>query len=250
MARPRLDATPPGAPHLDDAFWIRVCGESNPSTRDRFLYLTIEEFGRLGPGQFSHVKVARQLGYTMAMINHYFGSRAGLISEAAATVYDAYVVAMQLGVREANPTPDSRLAAWMRTQVEFALARPGWAVVHNYPDLALENPVEFEERFRSRMTQGFELNLGLLARLILDVKRGVITEGELTAETFDREGYLSNQKLVELVASIAMSTLGAAVWSAGAHAPSRATQEALDLRDHVVAQHIAGIVARVHAIDL
>ena len=250
MARPRLDSAPPGQPHLDEAFWLRVCDEPNPSTRERFLYLTIEEFGRLGPGRFSHTAVVGQLGYTMAMINHYFGSRNGLISEAAAVVYDMYVEKMRRGVAEAPRNPLDRLRAWMLTQVQFAFDRPGWAVVHNYPELALENPVEFESEYRARMTQGFEVNLGRLALLILDVKSGQVTQPEMTPENFDRASYMANSKLVELTASVAMSTLGAGVWGAGSHAPSRATAEAVALRDHVIAAHIETVIRSVQASDV
>ena len=250
MARPRLDSPPPGSSHLDDEFWIRLCGTANPSTRDRFLYLTIEEFGKLGPGRFSHVHVVQELGYTMAMINHYFGSRSGLISEAAAVVYDMYVESVRRGVMEAQRNPADRLRAWLRAQIQFAFDRPGWAVVHNYPELALENPVEFESEYRERMTQGFEVNLGRLAQLILDVKAGRVSENEMTPQNFDRAAYMANHKLVELTASIAMSTLGAAVWGAGSHAPSRATKEAVALRDHVIAQHIETVVRTVETAEL
>jgi hypothetical protein len=110
-------------------------------------------------------------------------------------------------------------------------------VVLNYPDLALENPVEFNELFRARMTRGFELNLCRLAQLILDVKSGSVWDVELTDDNFDRARYLGNQRLVELTAGVAMSTLGSAVWGTGSHAPSRSTAEAPAMRDHVIATH-------------
>jgi AcrR family transcriptional regulator len=245
MVRPRLDSPPPGSAELNEEFWFRVCGTPNPTTRERFLYLTIEEFGRLGPGRFSHVEVVQKLGYTMAMINHYFGSRGGLISEAAAVVYDTYVEAVRRGIVEANPTPTDRLRGWMNAQIQFAFERPGWAVVHNYPDLVLEDPVEFESEYRARMTQGFEVNLGRLAQLILDIKSGTVTRPEVTPENFDRSGYMANHELVELTASVAMSTLGAGVWGAGSHAPSRATKEAVALRDHVIEKHLETVIRAI-----
>ena len=242
MARPRSGTTPRVAEELDETFWQAICGIAQPSTREKFLYLTIDEFGTLGPGRFRHKDVVARLGYTMAMVNHYFGSRAGLIAEAASMVYDLYVDAMARGVAEAPKDPKERLRAWMATQVHFALERPGWMVVLNYPDLALENPVEFNELFRARMTLGFELNLCRLAQLILDVQAGSVTDVELTEDNFDRARYLGNPRLVELTASVAMSTLGSAVWGAGSHAPSRSTAEALALRDHVIANHHSNII--------
>jgi AcrR family transcriptional regulator len=242
MVRPRTGTSPSVAANLDESFWNTICGISQPSTREKFLYLTIEEFGTLGPGGFRHKEVVERLGYTMAMVNHYFGSRAGLIAEAASTVYDLYVDAMGRAVAEAPRTPRDRLRAWMTTQVHFALERPGWMVVLNYPDLALENPVEFNELFRAQMTRGFELNLCRLAQLILDVKSESVSDVELTEDNFDRAFYLGNARLVELTASVAMSTLGSAVWGAGSHAPSQSTAEALALRDHVIATHHENVI--------
>ncbi len=242
MARPRSGTSPRVAEDLDASFWRSICGIASPTTREKFLYLTIEEFGTLGPGRFKHKDVVTRLGYTMAMVNHYFGSRGGLIAEAASTVYDLYVDAMARGVAEAPNDPKERLRAWMTTQVQFALERPGWMVVLNYPELALENPVEFNELFRARMTLGFELNLCRLAQLILDVKTDSVTDVELTEDNFDRARYLGDPRLVELTASVAMSTLGSAVWGAGSHAPSRSTAEALALRDHVMATHLSNVI--------
>ena len=250
MARPQAGTSPRVAESLDETFWRAISGIAQPSTREKFLYLTIEEFGTLGPGGFRHKEVVDKLGYTMAMINHYFGSRGGLIAEAASTVYDLYVDAMARGVAEAPHDPQERLRAWMTTQVQFALERPGWMVVLNYPDLTLENPVEFNELFRARMTLGFELNLSRLAQLILDVKTGSVTEIELTEDNFDRARYLGDPRLVELTASVAMSTLGSAVWGAGSHAPSRSTAEALALRDHVMATHHSNVIRFIEGEEL
>jgi len=243
MARPRLDESPVQAAFLTPEFWKSLCGQERPSARDQFLYLTIHEFGRLGPGSFSPVAITRDLGYTTAMINHYFGSRRGLVSEAAFRVYEQYLASMRDAVASAERTPIARIRAWMSAQVAFAFALPGWAVVHNYPNLSLEDPVEFDEEFREEMTQGFELNMGRLAQLILDVESGNVSAEEVTAENFDRAGYLANQRLVELTASVAMSTLGAAVWGAGSHAPSRDTEEAQRLRGYVINQHIEHVIA-------
>lgn len=245
MARPLAGSVAPAAPYLTPAFWRDISGHDKPSPRDRFLFLTIHEFGQKGPGSFSHIKVAKDLGYTSAMINHYFGSRNGLIAEAASTVYAQYVEAMRQGVADAPANPDDRFRAWLKTQIEFANDRPGWALVHNYPNLALENPLDFETKFRDEMTQGFEINLGRLAQLILDVWSGRVSAVEITRDSFDKTVYLSNRWLTDLTASVAMSTLGAAVWSAGSHAPSSATAEAMALREHVITGHIENVLTFV-----
>jgi hypothetical protein len=92
------------------------------------------------------------------------------------------------------------------------------------------------------MTVKFELNLGRLAQLILDVQSEKVSEIEITEETFDRARYLANSALVDLTASVAMSTLGSAVWFAGKHEPSQATPEAVALSTHVVSNHIENVI--------
>jgi AcrR family transcriptional regulator len=227
---------------LDDAFWLSVCGTPDPSTREKFLRLTIHEFARLGPARFSHARIARRLGVTVAMVNHYFASRAGLIAEATFTVYSDYVAAMGDAVARAERTPEARLRAWIETQIEYAVSVPGWSLVLNYPQVALENAVEFESDFRSRMTAFFNLNISRLAQLILDVQRGEVFAEDLTLENVDVSKYLADRELVALGTSISMATLGAAVWATGSHAPSAESAEAKAMGDFALASHVDRLI--------
>lgn len=223
---------------LDHAFWMSVCGTGEPSTREKFLHLTIHEFARLGPARFSHAHIARRLGVTVAMVNHYFGSRAGLIAEATATVYSDYIAAMGEAVARADRTPEARLRAWIETQIEYAVSVPGWSLVLNYPEVALEMVVEFENDFRAQMTELFTLNVCRLAQLILDVQRNEVFPEELTSENVDVERYVADLSLVALGTSIAMATLGAAVWATGSHASSAESTEVRALGDFALAAHV------------
>ena len=230
---------PAGEPkNLDEAFWLSVCGEAEPSTREKFLHLTIHEFARLGPAQFSHAHIARRLGVTVAMVNHYFGSRAGLIAEAAFTVYEGYIKAMGDAVAHAERTPEARLRAWIETQISHAVTVPAWNLVLNYPEVSLENAVEFETEFREQMTALFTLNVCRLAQLILDVQRNEVFPHEITAENVDLAQYMGDRDLVALGSSISMATLGAAVWAAGSHAPSAESPEAIAVGDFALAAHV------------
>ena len=230
---------PPGEPaKLDDAFWLSVCGTSSPSTREKFLRLTIHEFARLGPARFSHAHIARRLGVTVAMVNHYFGSRAGLITEASFTVYSDYISEMARAVAQAERMPEARLRAWIETQIMFAVSVPGWSLVLNYPEVALESVVEFESDFRSRMSEMFTLNVCRLAQLVLDVQRNEVFAHELTAENVDVARYMSDRELVALGSSISLATLGAAVWATGSHAPSADSMEVKALGDFALEAHV------------
>ena len=230
---------------LGPEFWRDLCGDPSPTSRDKFLFLTIDEFGRVGPGGFSHASIARRLGVTVAMINHYFGSRNGLISEAAYLVYCKYMDAMSLAVEEAPRDPESRLRAWITTQISFAVSVAGWAVVLNYPTLALEDPVEFTVLFRKRITAKFNANMARLSQLISDVQSGTVSPMNIDEDTLDVATFMTDMKLVTLSSTIAMSTLGAAVWAAGSHAPSAESDEAKQLGDMVLAQHANYLVELV-----
>ncbi len=230
---------------LGPEFWRDLCGDPSPTSRDKFLFLTIDEFGRVGPGGFSHASIARRLGVTVAMINHYFGSRNGLISEAAYLVYCKYMDAMSLAVEEAPRDPESRLRAWITTQISFAVSVAGWAVVLNYPTLALEDPVEFTVLFRKRITAKFNANMARLSQLVSDVQSGTVSPMHIDEDNLDVATYMTDMKLVTLSSTIAMSTLGAAVWAAGSHAPSAESDEAKQLGDMVLAQHANYLVELV-----
>ena len=234
---------------LGPEFWRELCGDPSPTSRDKFLLLTIDEFGRVGPGGFSHASIARRLGVTVAMINHYFGSRNGLISEAAYLVYCKYMDAMALAVEEAPRDPESRLGAWITTQISFAVSVAGWAVVLNYPTLALEDPVEFTVLFRKRITAKFNVNMARLSQLISDVQSGTVSPKSIDEDNLDVATYMTDMKLVTLSSTIAMSTLGAAVWAAGSHAPSAESEEAKQLGDMVLAQHANYLVELVKTAD-
>ena len=220
------------------------------SPRQQFLERTIDEFARVGPGRFNPGKIARDLGVTVAMINHYFGSRYGLISEAAYLVYARYIDEMFSAITNAPRNPEDRLRAWIATQIAVARRVGGWGIVLNYPTLALKESLSLDFNFRTLMTTKFEVNLARLAQLILDVKAGSVSPNEITEENGDFTSLLANPALVALGSSIAMSTLGAAVWMAGSHAPSADSEESHKRAEFVVQAHIDHLIEQVNNYDI
>ena len=218
--------------------------------REQFLERTIVEFGQAGPGAFNPGKIARELGVTVAMINHYFGSRYGLIAEAAYVVYARYIDEMFEAITNAPRVPEERLRAWIRTQIAVARRVGAWGMVLNYPTLALKESLAFDPKYRLLMSAKFEVNLGRLAQLILDVKSGSVAPTEITEDSDDFREFLSNPTLVALGSSIAMSTLGAAVWMAGSHAPSADSEDAHQRAEFIVQAHIDHLIQQVKNYDL
>lgn len=217
--------------------------------REQFLERTIVEFGQAGPGAFNPGKIARDLGVTVAMINHYFGSRYGLISEAAYVVYARYIDEMFEAVTKAPRVPEERLRAWIQTQIAVARRVGAWGMVLNYPTLALKESLALDPKYRLLMSKKFEVNLARLAQLILDVKSGSVSPTEISENSDDFREFLSNPTLVALGSSIAMSTLGAAVWMAGSHAPSADSEDAHQRAEFIVQAHIDHLIHQVKNYD-
>ena len=220
------------------------------SIREQFVERTIVEFGQVGPGAFNPGKIARDLGVTVAMINHYFGSRYGLIAEAAYVVYARYIDEMFEAITKAPRVPEERLRAWIQTQIAVARRVGAWGMVLNYPTLALKESLALDPKYRTLMSAKFEVNLGRLAQLILDVQSGSVSPTEMTEDSDDFTEFLSNPTLVALGSSIAMSTLGAAVWMAGSHAPSADSEDAHQRAEFVVQAHIDNLIQQVKNYDL
>jgi 3-deoxy-D-manno-octulosonic-acid transferase len=76
-----------------------------------------------------------------------------------------------------------------------------------------------------------------LARLILDVWAGTVTDFPYDAENFPRNQLLSEPVAVEVAASISWSALGLAVWRSGRHTPSKGIRELMELGPHLIASH-------------
>jgi AcrR family transcriptional regulator len=220
------------------------------SMRDQFLERTIEEFARTGPGKFNPGKIARDLGVSVAMINHYFVSRYGLVSEAAYIVYSRYIDEMFEAFTNAPRIPEERLRAWIRTQIAVSNRVGGWGVVLNYPTFSLKEPLTFDAEYRESKLKKFELNLARLAQLVIDVNNGTVASDEITEENFDPKGFLSNPKLIAIASSIGMSTLGSAVWLSGSHSPSADSEDARKYAEFAIGSHVEFLIQLAKSADL
>jgi AcrR family transcriptional regulator len=220
------------------------------SIRDQFLERTIEEFARTGPGKFNPGKIARDLGVSVAMINHYFASRYGMVSEAAYIVYSRYIDELFEAVTSAPRVPEDRLRAWIRAQIAVSNRVGGWGVVLNYPTFSFKEPLTFDANYRELKLKKFELNLARLAQLIIDVNNGTVAPDEITEENFDPKVFLSNPKLIAIASSIGMSTLGSAVWLSGSHSPSADSEDARTYAEFAIDSHVEFLIQLAKSADL
>ena len=113
MGRPPKGTRPVTDPSLTEDFWRELTGHAEPSQREQFLWLSIDLVRELGLNQFKITTVAKMLGYSVAMVNHHFGSRDGLIAECAERVHQNYSLELIDATEAAERNPRARLEAYI-----------------------------------------------------------------------------------------------------------------------------------------
>jgi AcrR family transcriptional regulator len=247
MARRKLTDTSHPDTTLTDEFWLKYGDEPQPPMRLKILYVTFEEVAKSGPMSFNVASVCDRLGITYPMVNHYFGGRDALIAEAAHMIYDRYVDRLWEAVEAAPKNPKDRLAAWIVAEIHETREMGGWGSVLNYPLAAKEVSELIYGSFGQEMTAGFELNLARLGQLILDVRRGEVSGIVLLRSRLPRKELLTNPVLQSLVPTLAWSTLGASVWFAGQHLPSRKVPEFATMVNVLIDNHVKRMIEFVEA---
>lgn len=218
-------------------FWLTFGPDSDPSVRHKMLYLTIWEISKIGPAAFNTHSVCNQLGVTHPMVNHYFGSRDALIAEAGFTIYETYIKRLWENVEATKPQAEARLTAWLEAQVELHVELGGWGQVLNYPHYWQGIFEQMDELQADRRRQIFELNIARLARLIRDFRNNVVTEIDFSIEDYPREELLLDKRLIEITTTVALSTLGLAVWRSGGHIPSRGIIDLKGMTSSIMRTH-------------
>ena len=214
--------------------------------RDKITILTSEEVAAVGPTEFNVSSVSHRLGITHPMVNHYFGGRDHLIAETAYFVYRRYITALWEAVLTAPAEPRERLRRWISEQIVRTRELGGWGGILNYPSSTKAISDIIESNFGPQMQELFIQNIVRLGCLVQDIRSGTVTDWE----TIDAEA-LSQRFLAEkndpdsvlaVGASVAWSTLGISVWSAGQHLPSSSIPSLLAVKEEIMAAHIERII--------
>lgn len=228
---------------FDSNFWReRGLGEK-PSTREKFVALTIDELAKTGPHSFNATLICDLLGTTYPMVNHYFGNRDGLIAEAAAVAYRQYVFGMRDAVLAEPGDARARLAAWIRQQMAWTAEHPGIAVMLDFPHASLEISALLTEAHQAEMAELFEFNMANLMQLVRGVRTNTVLPLDFEPGALPRAELMGDLELVKLASSISLSTLGPALFMAGRPLQSRTTTEIDEFTGVVLDQHIANLVA-------
>lgn len=243
MARRKLSDVSHPDPLLTDEFWLEFGDDPQPPMRLKILYVTFGEVANSGPGSFNVASVCDRLGITYPMVNHYFGSRDGLLAEGAYMVFERYVERLWDAVMAAPRNPEARLKAWMMAQITETLIMGGWGPILNYPLAAREVTAEIDAKFQKPLNRVFELNLARLAILVRDVRKDTVTDIAYTAKKYPRTQLLTDPYLLSVMPTVSWSIFGMSVWVAGEHAPARNIKEISSLVKVLLETHFRTIVS-------
>jgi len=207
--------------HLCAATVVRPCSTVGivtgvmhdiPNSRGQLVETTIRHLALHGPSGVQPQEVCRELGLSKALVNYHFGGRDGLILEAMATAYEAYVDELMAAAEAAGDDAVTRLLAWIDRQVDWTAANPGLAAALDFPAVAIATPQPTDPA-QQRLAAAGSRNFGNLQQLVREARahlRGVDDAAELDAADV---GFSA--------AVVGWLALGMAVWVGGNHLPTR-----------------------------
>jgi len=247
MGRPAKGTRPIVDSSLTPAFWLELMGESDPSQRDQFLWLTIHLVRKMGLAQFKVNQVAKMLGYSVAMVNHLFGSRDGLIAECAQTVHHTYAQKVIDQTESAPRTPRARLEAYVRARYDEGRRLGGWSQVLNFPFYSFESPEIAYARVGSSFNDSFGRYLQYLTQLVLDFRSGSIAETPISRDDFPNNVLSTDDVAFLHAVTIATTTSGAVMWMAGRIANGADTPEIMTVAADTIEQQLRLLIDAIPA---
>jgi AcrR family transcriptional regulator len=242
MGRPLKGTRPVTDPSLTDNFWRDLTGNSEPSQRDQFLWLSIHLVRELGLNQFKITTVAKMLGYSVAMVNHHFGSRDGLIAECAEMVHQNYSLELIDATEAADRNPRARLEAYIKARVVCGRQLGGWTQVLNYPFHSFESPTIALARAGVSFENSFFRNLMFITQLVLDLQKGTVSESRPDREAFANELMTQNPTAIFHASNIGTATAGAVMWMSGRIDVFGQPQEIVDLANAALEWQVQHLV--------
>jgi AcrR family transcriptional regulator len=245
MGRPLKGTRPVADPSLTDDFWFEITGTPEPSQRDQFLWLSIDLVRKLGLSQFTVTTVARRLGYSVAMINHHFGSRDGLIAEGAARVHDQYSDRVMMATERAAAHPRARLEANIRARFIEGRKLGGWAQVLNFPFHSFESPHIAMERVGRSFDSSFYRNLAYLTQLVIDYQSGEISTSMPEVASFPSNVLATNPTAFHHASMIGTASAGAVMWLTGRLDVREQTADFAKLTDSMLEWQIQTLLAAI-----
>lgn len=225
---PAIAVQDPANRILDASFWLRFGDEPEPTTRQKMIFVTVDDVSRVGPATFNATSMTQAVGVAYSLVNFHFGSRDELLAEAMRYVYTSYVQDVWDKVTAATRTPEVRMKTWIEAVADKAEELRGWGSVINYPTASLEVSGLVADKFGQEMVDLAELNLARVLMLISDLKRGSLSKTEPELGKVSSISLLKNPVKTAEAVSVMMSTNGLAVWRAGRSATEISRQKSIE----------------------
>ena len=131
------------------------------STRDAILQATMAELNNAGAETFTPLTICKELGIKPNLVNYHFGSREGLIREAAVTSYEEYGRGFVKVWEQFGHAPREHFAAAIKFQIEWTVSHS--SIMHLVTDGKVE---DFTPEQRERITKSLLQNVSLLTTAV------------------------------------------------------------------------------------
>jgi AcrR family transcriptional regulator len=242
--KPKLSSQTPQGRVLDEKFWLRFGSDPKPTTRQKMLYITIDDVSRVGPLSFNALTMCDELEVSHPLLNFHFGSRDELMAEALVLVYARLVDETWKRVSVAKQTPEARLRAWLEAVTDVFTEIGGWGPLINYPITSREVTEIVRQNYGQHMVDLAEVNLARLFVLIKDLKKKKVSHTELEQGNLPKLLFIADPGLTALTVSVALSISGMAVWRGGRDAAEE-TRVGAAMDRSVMKLHVDRIIASI-----
>jgi AcrR family transcriptional regulator len=241
---PELSPQVPPSRVLDETYWLQFGLDPKPSTRQKMMYVTVDDVSRIGPVSFNAVTMCDEVGVSDGLLNFHFGSRNELLAETLVWVYRRFVNEVAESVNKAKDVPEAKLRAWITAVNQGFVKMGGWGVLVHYPIASREVAYLAEHQQGKEFVDMAELNLARLLHIISDFKVGKVTAFDIELGKIPKSFFMKNPSLTALTVSVALSTSGMAVWQGG-RTVGQAKKEGSTLDKLVVKTHIDRIIKSI-----
>jgi AcrR family transcriptional regulator len=192
------------------------------STRDLIILCSVDQMIEAGPVDFNSGTVCDLLNLKHPMINYYFGSRDGLITEATIWAYRNWSKRVLTASRNAPINGEKRLRAYLESNLEWCRNMKAMTVLSLYPVLSQAVKTLVDEGYSLELQKDFEYHLVFLATLIIDIRSGKNSELDFDQTNYPKAKYMLThpRELID-AASVAWAAHGVNMWISGSHTPTR-----------------------------
>jgi hypothetical protein len=215
MAHKSALSLPIDAREYSGADWLVFGETANPNTRQKLLALTIEEMVKKGPGGFNVKNVCDRIDAKYALINYYFKNKEMLIAEASALTYRKSVANYKVVISAAPRDAEQRLRAFIKTEMDWFRKMGSWGLLVSYPIHSQEARDLVEVNFGKELKKYFEYYLSMIGTLILDIRKGTLSDFDFDVTNYPRASLLAHPGVVMDGISMVWAAHGLNVWIAG-----------------------------------